>query len=518
MRIVFRTDGSVKIGTGHVARCLTLAHALKADGADCHFIMRSHEGNMIHEVRDQGFAVFELAMEDLHLDPNEEWLAHANWLGASWQNDAVACRSILSELGLVDWIITDHYALDARWEKALRYQSKRIMVIDDLADRAHDCDILLDQNLRHDVDCYALLVPPTCQCLIGPKFSLLRPEFGARREGLQRDTAKPVERILVFMGGVDFPGATLPILNAIDGAIPNDIHIDVVVGRNNQNSKAIEDWCCSRPFSQFYFGSADMPHLMTIADLAVGAGGVTTWERCCLSLPSLIVAIADNQHSGATAVADFGGALYAGDANRLDLDAVRAALKTLVCNPQLRQHLARQSGQLVDGNGVKRVTSAIRRFGLSLRRARRTDCKRVWKWRNAEETRRYFFDPSPVSYISHQAWFNDSLNRTNRDLLVGEYGGKPVGVLRYDVDGDRAVVSVYLDPRAQGQGLGAGLLRAGSNWLRENRPSVDKVDAHVMAANKASRHAFSLADYTAYAMVMQANLSVNSTEREKTPL
>jgi len=152
MRIAFRTDASSQIGTGHAMRCLTLADALREQDAECQFVCREHEGHLMGYIRSRG--------HDTHALPRtrpsssfESDLAHASWLGVDWQTDAAQTRQALGNAAL-DWLIVDHYALDRPWESALRSSCKRIMVIDDLADRQHDCDLLLDQNYGSSAERY----------------------------------------------------------------------------------------------------------------------------------------------------------------------------------------------------------------------------------------------------------------------------------------------------------------------------------------------------------------------------
>ncbi|MGB5855922.1 MAG: UDP-2,4-diacetamido-2,4,6-trideoxy-beta-L-altropyranose hydrolase, partial [Oceanisphaera sp.] len=235
MRVAFRADASLQIGTGHVMRCLTLADALKANGAECYFICREHSGNLISFIQNKGYVVYTLPYLETDaadfIAEAEAYLAHAAWLGASQQQDAEQCRAILTRLQ-PDLLIVDHYALDICWEKALSAYYRRLMVIDDLADRPHDCGILLDQTFGRNADDYSTLVSDSCVLLCGSSYALLRPEFSTLRGySLQRRENPKLEHLLITMGGVDKDNATGQVLEALRTCeLPEQCRITVVMG------------------------------------------------------------------------------------------------------------------------------------------------------------------------------------------------------------------------------------------------------------------------------------------------
>ncbi|SDF79793.1 UDP-2,4-diacetamido-2,4,6-trideoxy-beta-L-altropyranose hydrolase [Sporolituus thermophilus] len=307
MDIVFRTDSSREIGTGHVMRCLTLADALKEKGCRALFICRDFAGNIGGLVRAKGHEVVYLPHRQDEPDPDDR-VFHAAWLGTSWQQDAEDTATVLRERfdRPVDWLVVDHYGIDAKWEKTLRPYTRKIMVIDDLADRPHDCDLLLDQNLYENMEKrYDGLVPPGAIKLLGPKYALLRPEFYRARQSIrQRDGT--VRRILVFFGGSDPTNETLKALKAIKMLDRPDIAVDVVIGSSNLHKEEIAAFCRDMPQVTLHCQVDNMAELMANADLAIGAGGTTTWERCYLGLPTITIIIADNQAEVLTVLAQNG--------------------------------------------------------------------------------------------------------------------------------------------------------------------------------------------------------------------
>nr|WP_294867095.1 UDP-2,4-diacetamido-2,4,6-trideoxy-beta-L-altropyranose hydrolase [uncultured Pseudogulbenkiania sp.] len=294
-RIVFRADASLQIGSGHVMRCLTLADTLAAAGADCQFICRAHEGNLAAFIRQRGYPVHLLAVSAVTEQAN--LTAHAAWLGAGMAQDAEETATLLSHLQ-PDWLVVDHYALDARWETSQRRHVARLMAIDDLADRQHDCDLLLDQNLGRLESDYDTLVPAHCTRLTGASYALLRPEFAALRAySLQRRQAGTLRTLLVTMGGVDKDNATGRILQALAGSsLPHDCRITVVMGATAPWLQEVTTLAATLPWPvDVRVNVSDMAQLMADADLAIGAAGSTSWERCCLGLPGIAVCLAENQ-------------------------------------------------------------------------------------------------------------------------------------------------------------------------------------------------------------------------------
>lgn len=486
-RIALRVDGSDRIGSGHVFRCLTLARRLAELRHACHFVMRDHVGTLAPLVEGQGFPVTRLPFAD-EADSHE--LLHSHWLGTSQARDADETCAALKEA--VDWLIVDHYALDQRWHRAVRPLARRIFVIDDMADRTHDCDLLLDQNLQFAPGRYDGLVPTDCQMMLGPRYALVKPEFAELRKDAAGRTGEG--SLLLYFGNVDADGATLTALDAVDKS-GTSRPVDVVAGDRNPHRAAIKQWCATRTDTRLHGGGSDMSRLMAGAAIAIGAAGATAWERCCLGLPTILISLAGNQRPGAAALAKEGAAIWLGDLDGLSVETLAAALRTLDAAPNLARLIGNRAGTLVDGLGTDRVVRALTREPLSLRPARPEDCDDIWAWRNDERTRRHALDPAAVSLDQHRRWFSASLDNADRIILIAETGGIPVGVLRYDRAGECVTISVYLVPGKEGRGEGARLIRAGTDWISQRWPDVGMIDAEILDANTASIHAFESAGF-----------------------
>ena len=359
--IVFRADASVQIGTGHIMRCLTLADALREKGHACHFICREHLGNLIAAIRQREFHVHTLpitedggGVEEGSSEIAAAEPAHVHWLGASWEADARQSRAIIRELDPA-WLVVDHYALDARWESAVRSGVLRLLVIDDLADRSHEADLLLDQNLGRESDDYSSLVPKGCRLLIGPRYALLRPEFARLREkSLRRRQSPCLKRVLVTMGGVDKDNATGTVLNALRHCpLPEDAEIEVVMGGNAPWLESVRRQAATMPRkTTIRVDVRDMAMRMLDADLAIGAAGSTSWERCCLGLPAVMVVLAENQRSIAEALANLGACVYLDDVNNVDQLPDRWGSLTEL---GALDAMSKASASVTDGEGVARM-------------------------------------------------------------------------------------------------------------------------------------------------------------------
>ncbi|MDP2787489.1 MAG: UDP-2,4-diacetamido-2,4,6-trideoxy-beta-L-altropyranose hydrolase [Pseudomonadota bacterium] len=472
MKVAFRADASVQIGAGHVMRCLTLADALRAQGAQTQFLCRrlpGHLGGLI------------LARE------------HAlAWLPDS-ASDAEASYAVIAAEAPHDWLVVDHYALGAEWERAQRSLVKNILAIDDLADRAHDCDLLLDQNLQ-EAGRYDARLPADCRLLIGPRYALLRPQFAAARRHQVARTGR-VRRLLVFFGGADAGGETLKALAALELLGRNDLEVDVVIGQANPHHAAIAAACRALPGAVLQRQVEDMATLMAAADLFLGAGGGSSWERCCLGLPALVVATADNQVEQSVMLAQAGAQCYLGPAASVDIGRWARTLACVLEMPHWLIHMARQGSNLVDGKGAERVANYLLAELIDLRQATVGDSAALHAWRNHPDTRRHAFDPAEIACETHERWLAKVLADPDCELLIAESGGAAVGVLRFDISAGRTLVSIYLVPGLAGQGWGVRLLLAGENWLRRQRADVRVLEADVSAGNLASSRAFQAAGF-----------------------
>lgn len=337
---MFRADASLKIGTGHVMRCLTLAQTLKENGVNVEFICRKHKGNLIKKIRSTGFYTHELEL--LGESKIDDKLAHSSWLGVTQQKDIEDCIDILKH-EKTDYLIVDHYGLDEQWQKSLKPYSKKLMVIDDLADRIFFCDVLLNQNLGSHKDDYKNKVPKDCELLLGSKYALLRPEFSKlRNQALEkRKNTKEIINILVSMGGGE-NNITYDVLQQLD----DRFHVVVVLSKGSPYNEMIQTYVKNKNI-KVIIETDNMASLMMEADLAIGAGGSASWERCCLGLPTIIYKTADNQEDVVKNLEQLGAVIIAKN--------LQDDLQMIMSDFSLWKGLSNKAQAICDGLGVKRI-------------------------------------------------------------------------------------------------------------------------------------------------------------------
>jgi UDP-2,4-diacetamido-2,4,6-trideoxy-beta-L-altropyranose hydrolase len=490
MKVAFRLDASAQIGSGHFMRCLTLADALKRAGANTRFVSRELPDSFMQMLKRGGHEC-SLLSRDQSAGSDRD-LRHSDWLGTSQMHDAQQTIRALAD-GSWDWLIVDHYALDARWESALRASTRMIAVIDDISDRAHDCDLLVDQNLQTGSrDRYANTVPKDCRMLLGPRYALLREEFLASRErAAPRDGM--VQRILIFFGGFDADNHTGHAIEAVAGLGVSVQHVDVVIGAHHPHGEDIAAQCRRHGFT-CHLQTERMAELTAAADLAIGAGGTAVWERCCLGLPALTLCVADNQKEQIAAAAG-AGLVYAPEYVEAPAAFIQRHTLALMENRLLRASISNAGLLSVDGRGASRVADSIAGADIKIRAATADDARNLFAWRNDPGVREVSRSRGLIEWSTHKAWLAEVLSSPDRHLLIGEHQGSPVGVVRFDVKDEDADISIYLVPGTQPFGRGRSLLRCAERWLAANRPAVGRIRAEVMAGNERSKGLFLGAGY-----------------------
>ncbi len=365
MKLAIRVDSSYLIGSGHLMRCLTLAEHLRDNGWEVGFVCRELQGNLTELLRERRFRVSLLPPPLGTKEPSfASGTQYEGWLGVPLERDAEQTARAIESLGTkCDWLLVDHYALDSRWESVLALSVSSIFVIDDLANRPHSCRVLLDHNLSSQGEArYFNLVPAHCRLLCGPAYALLRPEFEQAASCL-RERDGSVRRILVFFGGVDATGETFKVCEAIVSGGYSRIEVDVVVGMANTRRDEIKRVCERHPLLRFHGQVSNMAELMAAADLAIGAGGTTSWERAFLGLPTIIVPVAENQIPGSEALAQSGAAWNLGACSTVTKDDIRVAIQRAMENPSVLREMGQTARRLFGNHpipGVRLVADAMR--------------------------------------------------------------------------------------------------------------------------------------------------------------
>lgn len=356
--IIFRVDSSTLIGSGHLMRCLSLADRLHIHNVKIAFICRALEGNLISIIQGKGYKVYKLPKLE---ECDDSLTGYAIGLGTTQEQDAEDTGNILREL-MVDCLIVDNYSIDIKWEMYIYPFVKKIMVIDDLANRYHFCDILLDCNFEVEKNNrYKDLVPNCCKQYLGLQYLCLREEFlDERLKARNRDL---VRRILVSFGGSDITNETMKVLKAIF-MLEENLTVDVVVGKSNPFKTMIKEWCNFHNGYNYHEQIDYIAKLMYQADLAIGAGGTTTWERCYLGLPSIVIAIAENQIEDSLLYHDKGFIWYLGESKTVSKYNISHAIRLMMQNQNLYNQIKTNGQRLFKENQIEELIKEITNIGV----------------------------------------------------------------------------------------------------------------------------------------------------------
>jgi UDP-2,4-diacetamido-2,4,6-trideoxy-beta-L-altropyranose hydrolase len=334
-RILFLADAGAKVGGGHVMRCLTLAGALTRAGAACAFVAMPAARGVLDAFADDAVEVMALGDE---VSASE--LAIAGAIAArDWSADA---------------IVADHYGFGPKDDEALDVASAQLLIIDDLR-RRHAFGLVLDSNIGRNQRDY-----PGREVLAGPRYALVRSAFAALRATTlaRRAGGGAPKRVLVSLGLTDAGAITGRVVRALLPAL-GEARLDVVVGGEAASRLELEALAKTDSRVTVHIDARDMAELIAAADIAVGAGGSSAWERCCLGLPSLTVIVADNQRENTAALAGAGATLAVAPPSG-DFDArLRDAFALLSSRAGLRAELSASAAALCDGLGADRVAERL---------------------------------------------------------------------------------------------------------------------------------------------------------------
>ena len=509
-RILIRCDASLMIGSGHVMRCRTLARDLQRHGAEVSFLCRRQHGDLIN-LLEQEFAVLALPEQDFaDCSGLKGRDLYSSWLGCTQDQDAAQCLEVLAEAGIncASWIVADHYGLDATWEAQLLAGlsgsdgAPKLLVIDDLADRTHLADFLLDQNFFGSAthQRYQDLLPPHCRQLLGPDYALLASEYALLHPLVVSRTE--LRRVLVFFGGVDRDNLSGRALEALMDPALSDLAVDVVLGLQNPHRHSVEELVAIRANTTLHGPLPSLAGLMARADLAIGAGGSTTWERACLRLPSLVVAIAENQLPFSKALDQAGYLQLLGYGPNVTVKQIRSALLSLIAKPMVIE----PATALTDGWGSPRVSMAMlgHRGAISLRPATAADESLSLHWANDRQVRANSSAHESIAPEDHHRSFQKGLVDPNRLLLIAtSEEGCPLGQIRFDrqaasanAESGEVAVDLWIDRCLRGNGFAAELVRLGLQAMEKCWGSAPEAVAEVLSSNTARNSCFTRACFT----------------------
>ena len=497
MRIAFRTDGSTTIGIGHVMRCMALADAMEDAGAQVHFACRKLDTDISHRLRIRGFNVSSLpapAGEVMTTDTTEP--AHAIWAGVPWELDAQQTIDALREWQ-PEWVVVDHYAFDARWHQMVKNElGTRIAVIDELADRNLLADLIIDQTPHPDYrEKYRHHLQGSSAVILGgPRFALLGRSYS---NAAHYQPSADIRSIGIFMGGSDPGNFSSLAWHACREVAKFQGPIEIVTTKANPHRAELELLAQRDSNTSLSVDLPDLASFFVRHDLQIGAGGGSTWERCCVGAPTLTLVIADNQKSLIPQLAQLGAVATLPENTVINEQSIGQTVLQMTRDPSVRLALCQRSSQLVDGIGATRVALCMMSSYLTVRPATIDDAECMYVWRNAQEIRAVSTHQELIDRPSHLQWLGNALVDSSRTILVGTVGSRPVGVIRFDrMNTGIHEVSLYLDPLLHGLKLGTWLLKAGEQAIQKiNQKSALTFSASILADNIASQRLFKESGY-----------------------
>ena len=476
MMIVFRVDASSDVGFGHLSRCINLAEVLRSRGNGVSFICRDDELQSFRTLEDRLFATVLLP-------------SLATGEVCNQQQDADQTIEALKEMR-PDWLIVDNYRLDKQWEQMMRPHALKIAVIEDLPSRRHNCDLLLDQNFSdRSNDAFRGQVPDTCELLLGPRFALISEEFKRIRE-IQTKPTNELKRIFVFCGGSDPQNLTQQVIDELSIAELSNIAIDVVIGAQNQSFNRDASRKLKTNF-EIHDSGNKFAQIMRRADLAIGAGGTTTWERVCLGVPSVVVSIAENQNPACEKLGSDGLVNYLGAQASLRPGVIQDAVIEAKNNYTSLFDQIERGQILVDGRGCERVAEVMctsAESNLVVRLAKADDCVEFFNWANDPAVREQSLTTSTIQWEDHKRWFAEKISSASCEIYVLEASGLPVGQVRFEASGAVAEINYSLDKIVRNRRWASVMLEmAIEQYLERGAVSLKAI---VKSENKRSRSIF----------------------------
>ncbi len=470
MSLLIRADANARIGTGHLMRCLALAQGWKARGGRATFITACESEGLRQRLSDEGSQV--ITLERSYPDP-------ADWEVTS---EVLATHSDA-------WVVLDGYHFDPKYQRKIVDAGHQLLVIDDVAHLNHYyADVVLNQNINARQLRYTC-EPNTC-LLLGTRYVLLRSEFLSQQRW-QRKIPKVARRVLVTLGGVDPANVALKAIKALQLVETKKLEAVVVTGMNDMHYGKLLSITKDSLFPiRLESNVKNMPELMAWADVALSAGGSTTWELAFMGLPSVLLVLADNQRPVAASLHAAGVATNLGWHVDLTAESIADAVTQLMKGTTQREEMAQRGRRLVDGEGAARVLKRIEEKTLRLRRVREDDCRLLWRWANDPGVREVSFSPEPITWEDHVHWFKTTIEDPHCVFsLAVNNEGVPIGQVRSATKGDDAVISLSIDSKFRDQGYGTTMIRQ-ATWELFGSCDVSVIHAYVKWDNNASIRAF----------------------------
>ena len=483
MHVGLRVDANSTVGTGHLHRCLNIAAELSMHGHDVTLISGRHS---------------EISKSDRHppdlrtatLDSSISTFSSGDGLSptppAEITDDAELTAVTLARSD-IDTVIVDHYSITDTWVSCVKERTGcRVMVIDDVARAWPSADILLDSALGSS-ERYAHLATNSV-ALLGPSYVPLNQKYKAFADREIIDSS--ILKLMVFFGGVDAPNATGRVLAELSSATDRELRIRVVVGSQNPNRADLVQRFQGENVEFAEPADSMFAHLIG-SDIALGAGGTATWERLCVGIPSISIAIAENQVKLSQELGVRGCLRFLGRLDETPSGSIREAVDALASDRLACEAMSLKGRTLVDGYGTARIRESLSPSSMehySLRDVREADCLTLFRWVNDPVARRASLHTAEVDWKAHRRWFLGLLGNPNRVVFIAEVHGTPVGQIRMERINGRVRLSYSVDPTQRGRGVGRWLVEHGVRRIRQRW--TEPILAEVRIENEPSLRIF----------------------------
>lgn len=474
--LIIRADASLQMGIGHVMRCLALAQNWQLEGGHAIILSYCESDTLRQHITDVGIEFMPIA------DP----YPHSRDLDTTLEVLGICSTHTI---GNPTWLILDGYHFDSGYQQAVRTAGYHLLVIDDIAHLpAYHADILLNQNLGAEKLKYNCDSDTTL--LLGARYVLLRQEFLAWRDR-QRKISKDARKVLVTMGGSDPDNVTLKVIQGLEQVEVSKMESVVIVGSSNSHYEMLQSTTQNLPHKiRLERNVSNMPDLMYWADVAITAGGSTCWELAFMNVPSIVMAIAENQLDVVKQLDKMGMSVNLGWHHQVASSQIAQSLLNLLASAERRNLLVDRCHTLIDGDGVDRVLAQIRGDKIRLRRVREVDKYLLWEWANAPEVRAVSFSTDAIPWEQHIQWFASKQKDPNCIFFLAlSDADAPLGQVRFDVDGVEATISISLDAKYRGHGYGGQIITLATQKLYQTS-QIQVVHAYIKEGNQASTRAF----------------------------
>jgi UDP-2,4-diacetamido-2,4,6-trideoxy-beta-L-altropyranose hydrolase len=488
MKIIARLDADSIIGAGHLMRVLTLLNQLVEQSDyyphDVLIVSYSLSDSFKSLITHHGFRYHVINQVD-------------NW---SMDYDAQTTAELIGDDSIADLVIVDHYELDKTWETQLTPYCHQLIVIDDLANREHHCTTLIDQTLGRKKDDYSDLVPSYCKLLLGTKYTMLRPEFQRLRITAKQTQSNSIKNILIAFGATDPQGNSNKVVAWLAQLLKTkpqmNFHCTIMITSASPHLNNIKKTCDMYPWLSCTIDEKNVAELLLKTNLAIGASGSASWERCCLGVPTIAFQTADNQKMLLAELDKAGAIANLKELTEQSQDEFNQSLSRLIEDTNYYTDMRRNSFNVCDGTGANLICDHLLSNTLKLRLATKKDEDLLYQWQSNPHIRQFFRNPNAVTFNEHTTWFRNSLKLSSRTIYVIELGSNantlPVGTLRFDeVNSQQYEVSILIDHKFQNRKLGWRALKSTPNKFRNK-----EIIASVHTDNKASQQLFLSAGYS----------------------